>query len=495
MDSILSNFSEYLIRIGFLTNSNIEDFRKILFGQNYTVDYSTLTTSSEKHFDSDLIKNKISNCILEFLNLLSNNKKKNLGLSLFTKFYEINYEKEIESVKILFEKYKILKLKTYFEKWKNLTFEINKIFKSNKNSNSNILIRKKSKKNIIEKNLTLSSKEKEDLKECTFKPKINNSIPYINNSQITTSSKSKEINKQIINKLYNDNKRRIDKRKIEIELKNKKELKENTFKPFLISKTSKNIIENFNDRLKNFDSQKNLNLERLRENYENKNKYTFSPNITLSQQKVSRSFSSEKLNIPIHERLFKVSEEQKRKKLLKEKEINLQIKNNANLSLNRNNDYYKNNSVDYKKIEELYNDYKKMKNKIIKKRNELDIEQGITFHPEIYTNRKYYDKINDDFNTREEDYLNKKIQNIQNYQNYINEQNISLFNKRKYSKKEKEEITNNIINRLYKEGVEKYKNKRNSIDVNEREYKDYCEKNSTLNENNYYNFQQDNFNF
>ena len=49
-----------------------------------------------------------------------------------------------------------------------------------------------------------------------------------------------------------------------------------------------------------------------------------------------------------------------------------------------------------------------MKNKIIKKRNELDIEQGITFHPEIYTNRKYYDKINDDFNTREKDYLNKK---------------------------------------------------------------------------------------
>ena len=88
----------------------------------------------------------------------------------------------------------------------------------------------------------------------------------------------------------------------------------------------------------------------------------------------------------------------KEKKLLKEKEINLQIKNSSNSPLNRNNDYYKNNYVDYKKIEELYNDYKKMKNKIIKKRNELDIEQGITFHPEIYTNRKYYDKINDDFN-------------------------------------------------------------------------------------------------
>ena len=64
---------------------------------------------------------------------------------------------------------------------------------------------------------------------------------------------------------------------------------------------------------------------------------------------VSRSFSSDKLNIPIHERLFKVSEEQKRKKLLKEKEINLQIKNSANSPLNRNNDYCKNNFVDYKK--------------------------------------------------------------------------------------------------------------------------------------------------
>ena len=302
MDSIFSNFSEYLIRIGFLTNSNIEDFRKILFGQNNTIDYSTLTTSSEKHFDSDLIKNKISNCILEFLNLLSNDRKKNLGLSLFTKFCEINYENEIESVKILYEKYKLLKLKPYFIKWNNITFQINKIdnhkvkniensnLKTNKNSNSNNLMKKKSKKNIKEKNLTLSSKEQEDLKECTFKPKINYSIPYINNSQITTSSKSKDINKQIINKLYNDNQRRIDKRKIELELKNQRELKENTFKPFLISKTSKNIKDNFNDRLKNFDSQKNLNLEKLRENYENRNKYSFSPNITLSQKIVSRSF-------------------------------------------------------------------------------------------------------------------------------------------------------------------------------------------------------------
>ena len=156
--------------------------------------------------------------------------------------------------------------------------------------------------------------------------------------------------------------------------------------------------------------------------------------------------------------------------MLKEKEFNLQIKNSANFLLNRNNDNLNNkfNSVDYKKIEELYNDYKKMKNKLSKKRADLDIEQGITFQPEIYTNRKYYDKIDDDFNKREQYYLDKKLVNLQNYQNIIDKQKKnSISYRKKYTKKEKEEIANNIINRLYKEGVQKYKNRKN----------DYCKNN------------------
>ena len=180
--------------------------------------------------------------------------------------------------------------------------------------------------------------------------------------------------------------------------------------------------------------------------------------------------------------------------MLKEKEFNLQIKNSANFLLNRNNDNLNNkfNSVDYKKIEELYNDYKKMKNKLSKKRADLDIEQGITFQPEIYTNRKYYDKIDDDFNKREQYYLDKKLVNLQNYQNIIDEQNNnSISSRKKYTKKEKEEIANNIINRLYKEGVQKYKNRKNSLDIYERENKGFTEKN--VHYDNYLSNQQDNF--
>ena len=524
MDNIFVNFSDYLLRIGFLTNSNIQDFRKIYFSQNNSSDNSTMTSMSEKFFDSILIKDKIATCIVDFLNLLNNDRKKLIGLSIFSRFCELCIEQKMECSKYFYDKYKILKLIPYFSKWRNnilflneqnninnnsiiYSLNTNNINSSRSSNNINIsfneyIVNKKNienkfsnKKNIRndifpnlnkskskDKNLTLISKEQEELKECTFKPKINNYTPFTNNSEISTTNKSKGINRQIINKLYSDNKRRIDKREMELQSKNKKDEKENTFQPVLISKTPKNLKQNFEERLKNFDNQKNINLEKLRENNENLfiNQHTFSPDISKSQRSVSRSFSSEKINIPIHERLYHIGEEQKRKKLLKEKEINLQIKNSANSPINRNKENINklNSSVDYKKIEELYNDYKKMQNKLLKKRTDLDIEQGITFQPEIFTNRKYYDKIDIDFHSREEYYLNKKQQNLYYQQNLIDEQNNNMSSRKKYSKKEKEEIANNIINRLYKEGVEKYKKRRNSKDIYEREIKGIIDKNN-----------------
>ena len=86
MDYIFLNFSDYLSRIGFLTNSNIQDFGKIFYSLNLQTENTTLTNSSDKYLDSSLIKDKVSSCIVEFLNLLNNDRKKLLGLSLFSKF-------------------------------------------------------------------------------------------------------------------------------------------------------------------------------------------------------------------------------------------------------------------------------------------------------------------------------------------------------------------------------------------------------------------------
>ena len=65
-------------------------------------------------------------------------------------------------------------------------------------------------------------------------------------------------------------------------------------------------------------------------------------------------------------------------------------------------------TVDYKKIEDLYNDYKRERDKRNKKRNQIDAELGITFKPELYTNGKYYNKINPNFHDRERQFIEDK---------------------------------------------------------------------------------------
>ena len=91
-----------------------------------------------------------------------------------------------------------------------------------------------------------------------------------------------------------------------------------------------------------------LSIKNLREKIEDdySKKYTFSPDISQSQNTLSKSFSLEQLNcnLPIYQRLYLMSEEQKRKKSLKEKENNLEIKNLANSLYNKRNDNEKINS-------------------------------------------------------------------------------------------------------------------------------------------------------
>ncbi len=118
------HFTEYLMKIGFLSNSNIEDFKKIFISQSSTFDNSTITSASEKYYDSILIQDKISSCVVDFLNLLNNDRKKLLGISLFTKFYEVNIEQKINTSKFLINKYKKMKIIPFFKIWKLLTEKI-----------------------------------------------------------------------------------------------------------------------------------------------------------------------------------------------------------------------------------------------------------------------------------------------------------------------------------------------------------------------------------
>lgn len=224
IDYIFFNFTDYLIKIGFLTNSNIQDFQKNYITQSSNFDNSTLAFNSEKFSDSIFFQDKISTCVVDYLNSLNNDKKKLLGISLFTKFCEDQLDKKLNFAKLLFNKYNIKKIFPYFNKWKknsktsdylfknyksnlnNLTsFQPKKYINNNKN-NLDIKINKKipnkqnqlfqykksfnenlnpKRENSKEKTLINSYdlKEMEELKECTFKPKINDYNSYKNSKK------------------------------------------------------------------------------------------------------------------------------------------------------------------------------------------------------------------------------------------------------------------------------------------------------------------------
>ena len=134
-----------------------------------------------------------------------------------------------------------------------------------------------------------------------------------------------------------------------------------------------------------------------------------------------------------------------------------------------------NNILDKKKIEELYNDYKMKKTRLKMKQEEIEKEQGITFHPELISDKNYFNKINPDFYMREKIFLEKQQKNIEIYKQYLEKEK----NQKNYSEEEKKDIYNNIVERLYKNGIEKLKEKqdknnyKNTLDdnISEKEIK------------------------
>ena len=348
------------------------------------------------------------------------------------------------------------------------------------------LSKSKTEHNLIPEKTSQYIKEQEEFNNfCTFKPKINRSSSFSGYYNIS--------NQKSIERLYLDSKNRMARKELQALKKTNLESKENTFKPKFVSSSVKKIKTDFAQRLKDFENLKKKKIQKISTELENDHKlqYTFNPKIndsssinkrnnsnnnnTLSNiSKTSshnQSMISKRNKIPAYKRLY---DDNKDKIIRQEERIKQEMekikKNASKISENSSNSNY-----DTKKIEELYNDYKSKKKRLREKQEQIEKEQGITFRPALISEKKYYEKINPNFYEREKQFLEKQQQNIESYKLLIeNEQNIK---KKKYTEEEKKEIFSNIISRLYKEGVEKYiqKKKRDNNSVynnNENEMKD-----------------------
>ena len=319
--------------------------------------------------------------------------------------------------------------------------------------------------NLIPERTTEYIKEQQELKNfCTFKPKINKSSSFSRYSNIPYKRSS--------DRLYLDSKNRLARKELESLKKSSLESKQNTFKPKFISSSVKKVKSDFDKRLKEFEINKKNKIKKISEDLEEEQKqqYTFSPKIndpnnsgrknnyyidsisnysTVNKNKVSKNSKNNRHQIPVYKRLYNENKNKLLRQERREKEEMDKIRKNSSKISEGNN----NNLLDRKKIEELYNDYKFKQMRLKLKKEEIEKEQGITFQPELISEKKYYDKINPDFYQREKIFLEKQQKNIEIYKEYLESEKMG----KKYSEEEKKEIYNNIVNKLYKNGIERYK--------------------------------------
>lgn len=361
------------------------------------------------------------------------------------------------------------------------------------------LSKSKTEHNIIPERTSAYIKEQEELTNfCTFKPKINKSSSF---SRYWNSS-----NKRPIDRLYLDSKNRIARKEMEFLKKTNLESKQNTFQPRFISSSVKRVKSDFDKRLKEFEINKKNKIQKLSQDIEEEQKqqFTFTPKIneitynnsnnynkrninslnnnnnnytisnisknsTINQSMISKNNTNSK-KIPAYKRLYNENKNKLIRQEKREKEKLEKIKKNSSKISEGNN-----NILDKKKIEELYNDYKMKKTRLKIKQEEIEKEQGITFHPELISDKNYFNKINPDFYMREKIFLEKQQKNLEIYKQYLEKET----NKKNYSYEEKKDIYNNIVTRLYKNGMEKYRerngnnNFKNTFDdnISEKEIK------------------------
>ena len=319
---------------------------------------------------------------------------------------------------------------------------------------------------------SLESKELEDLKECTFKPRINNIlISSMKPSRSQTKNKSRDNIESIFERLYKDE----EKNKLSKELRTiDREYtigKKFSFTPNINAKL-KNIYryqqhKNFAQRQREYMEKIDKKREDLRGKIDSEFDLicSFNPKITNEKGEyyIIKNKKKEKnmAKSSVFRRLYKDVEKRQELREQKEKENIDKFNEMANyLTLDKKVN-------DTSLIERLFDNRKE--DIINKTREKVEKEEGITFQPDIGDN-DYIQNINSNFMERNEDWIIRRNNFIEeeNAKQLENLRNNGIGNKKKYTSEEREQIINNIIERLY-ENCKKNKNKSQEEEDNEEE--------------------------
>ena len=428
--NISSKFIDYLIEIGFIDFDSSKQLNKIyqdILSKQNNIEFKTAMCAS----------------LMYYIQNMDENQQKFLSYNLIIKYFNKILKDKIKKLRSLFnilignQKLLLLKILNQWSK-KNINIKNNKLHLIETKGKNNTLRLFKSSSNcnyfhkMKQKNIPLEAswikKENEELQECTFSPIINkngrvNSIPNNNSS--------------VFDRLYEYNKKKIIKQKINI-----LDSEETEFTFRKNQETIKNKKNNLKVKKKKFVNHKEKKIHNLSDDFTKE--YAYDPNL-INSNKISEMKNFQFLN------LF---EELSKRSSLKN---NLKQKYNLNFSLNDinnfNNEYdislnldnnkennHKNNN--YENINQIYMQLKK---KSFHNHNNIC---------NIQTN-----------NDIKNEYLDTIEMKLKNKLSNLEDENKNSIHLKKYSQLEKEEITKRIIDRLYSNSNSstREKNKFNNI--------------------------------
>ena len=401
-------------------------------------------------------KNEIAN-IKNILNTLNIQSYKSKNERLFKS--KLNNKKIPYNYNINNNRYKMSDFQYTFQTKKpDYNYICNNLYKSSS-----------SKKEIKDKNKLLTSletKELEDLKECTFKPRIN--FPSSKKLNKSSSNKSKENIMTIFDKLYKDDeKKKLTKelRTIDREYTLGKNFSftpniNNRFRKIYKYQEHKNFAERQREYKEKLEKKKGELIEEINSKYELI--CSFNPKITNEKGEYYHSKKKTgKIPSSVFKRLYLDVKHRRNIREQKELENNNKFEEMANYLT-------QDKKINESTVIERLLDYNK-EDIINKTKEKVEKEEGITFKPELFEN-EYLRNINGTFLERNEQWLfdrnnfieqenEKQIENIRN----------SDINNKKYTREEREQIISNIIERLYKVKQNDNDNENEDNEENEEE--------------------------
>ena len=476
LDEKIKDFSNYLLDIGLLIGSSYNDFIKKFKEINEKEKILLDDEEPDENFDMIYFKDNMSKTMIKFYDSLNEDKKKLTTFNIFNIYSKKKGEKnnnELSQDNFQIDKNEIIEEEGTDKKnnkindkieYKEERFEItiysqkNQLIlklsdnsesdESSKNINNKISSKKKHKKiknNLPKKNERKNGGGKIQLNElnenCTFQPNFDKK-----------EKKKEKKNMQNISEFFNKLSQKNTKREKDVEDIKKEMEKECPFQPNLKkNKGNKEINrKDFEERMKRFEESKKEKEKRRKKDEEEEfnKKCPFMPNNKRSNsfsksfnQKKNESFSSENIYKRLHDenRLIKLKYEENLQKLLndikdranhpivnhnntrylskikfeREKKLNVLKNNFSNIKYyteEKKEDYK---TINRKRIEELYEEYKKMKNEISKNhKTEADVDV-LCVNNKDKENNSNNEELNKNENLKQND-INENNENIEN---------------------------------------------------------------------------------